>query len=313
MNVFRRLFSQSDPESGQDATPADSPNGLPGEDALADTGSLLEGATRPLPPDEEKSPGFEVTHLSFGQASDVGVVRKNNQDAALSFLATSASSDNRPDFGVFVLADGMGGHHDGEIASAIAARTVISEITRRIYLPLLNDTDERPPLAEVLNDSVEKANDAVVQSVPEGGTTLTAAVILGDLAYIGHVGDSRAYLIHNGRAEQITRDHSYVQRLYELGQLDSEEVSNHVIKNVLYRALGQGDTLEVDVYTKRLPATSFLLLCSDGLWGQVKEHQIVNAVLQHANPQAACAELIRLANLAGGVDNVSAILVQVPR
>jgi protein phosphatase len=127
------------------------------------------------------------------------------------------------------------------------------------------------------------------------------------------VGDSRAYLIHNGKAEQITRDHSYVQRLFELGQLDSDEMSNHVIKNVLYRALGQGESLEVDVYTKRLPAMSFLLLCSDGLWGQVKEQVLVDTICRNSDPQTASAELIRLANMAGGVDNVSAIVIQVPR
>jgi serine/threonine protein phosphatase PrpC len=272
---------------------------------------LRDGTTRPLSPDEETAPGFDLAHLAFGQATDVGTVRKNNQDAALSFLSTSTSSDDRPDMGVFVVADGMGGHHDGEIASAIAARTVITELVRRVYVPLLSGEGDTAPITEALTEAIERANDAVVRSVPEGGTTCTAAVILGDLAYVGHVGDSRAYLIHSGKIEQITRDHSYVQRLYELGQL--EDAANHPIKNVLYRALGQGESLEVDVYTKRLPAMSFLLLCSDGLWGQVRDQDILDIIARHSNAQAACAELIMAANQAGGVDNVSAILVQIPR
>jgi serine/threonine protein phosphatase PrpC len=312
MKALRRIFSQSEHESGK-IEPVPSKNGIESDMDEHGTNPLpLEGITRPLAGDDE-TPALIFAHLMYGQASDQGIVRKNNQDTAHSFLSTCASTDIRPDFGVFIVADGMGGHHDGEIASAIAARTVVNEIVRRVFLPMVSGSDEdRPPIAEALDAAIMKANAEVVRSVPDGGTTLTAAVIIGDLACIGHVGDSRAYLIDQRSAEQITRDHSYVQRLFELGQIDASDTSTHPIKNVLYRALGQTESLEVDISTRRLPAYSHLLICSDGLWGQVKDSEIVRIVNQHDNPQAACLDLIALANQRGGIDNVTAILIKVP-
>jgi PPM family protein phosphatase len=276
----------------------------------APLGGGLEGATRPLP--SEEAPSLVSEHLIFAQASDVGIARQINQDSALSFFATLSSVENRPDFGIFIIADGMGGHHDGERASAVAARTVMIELMRHVYTLMLLDAPDRPPVTEALNDAIIRANTEVINQVPEGGTTLTAAVIVGDLAYIGHVGDSRAYLIHKGIPEQLTRDHSYVQRLYELGQLDQSEVENHLQKNVLYKALGQPDLTEVEVMTRRLPANSTLLICCDGLWGQVRDHEITRIVNENGDLRTACAELIAAANKAGGIDNVSTIIVRIP-
>ncbi|MCC6617170.1 MAG: serine/threonine-protein phosphatase [Anaerolineae bacterium] len=313
MNVFRRLFNSSEADKQLPATePAlDRDVELDSEDeARALAG--LNGATRPLPAEEEP-PALDLRHLMFGQQSDIGMVRKNNQDAIHSFYAISDSVDNRPGFGIFIVADGMGGHHDGEIAASIAARTVLNELIRSLYLPMLAaGDDDRPPIAEAIETAIINANSAVVRGVPEGGTTLTLAVIQDDLVCVGHVGDSRAYLIRGREAEQLTRDHSYVQRLAELGQIDAADASSHLIKNVLYRALGQTEQLEVDIMTRRLPPQSYLLLCSDGLWGQVKEYEIISTVVNNPNPQAACRELIARANASGGVDNVSAILIQVP-
>ena len=311
MNVFRRLFNTSEVDKQPLPTePALDRSELSETDEIALTAP--NGATRPLPMEDEQ-PALELRHLMFGQHSDIGTVRKNNQDAIHSFYAVSESVDNRPSFGIFVLADGMGGHHDGEIASAIAERTVMNELIRSLYLPMLaGGEDERQPITEAIEKAIINANNAVVRGVPEGGTTLTVAVIQDDLACVGHVGDSRAYLIRGREAEQLTRDHSYVQRLAELGQIDAADASSHLIKNVLYRALGQTEQLEVDILTRRLPAQSYLLLCSDGLWGQVKEYEIISTVVNNPNPQAACRELVARANASGGVDNVSAILIQVP-
>ena len=214
---------------------------------------LGDGATRPLPLDSTTSDRNE--QLRFGQATDVGMIRNNNQDAVLSMFHASRSAENRPDFGLFVVADGMGGHHDGEKASATTTRVVAAHVTTNIYLPLLmangKDNEDRPPISEVLIEAVQKANNDVIATVPEGGTTLTAVAVMGDLAYIVHVGDSRVYLITNDSTEQITRDHSLVQRLIELDQLTEEEAAEHPQKNVLYRAIGQSETLEVDAITRR--------------------------------------------------------------
>jgi protein phosphatase len=207
----------------------------------------------------------------------------------------------------------MGGHHDGEKASAMTARTLAAYVTSNIYLPLLDgDADDRPPMTEILVEAVQKANASVISKVPEGGTTLTAVAIIGDLAHIVHVGDSRVYLITKDGLEQITRDHSLVQRLIELDQLTTEEAADHPQKNVLYRAIGQSESLEVDAITRRLPPNSRLLLCSDGLWNQVSDKELGEVVMTHDNPQEACDKLVALANARGGTDNITTILLQIP-
>jgi protein phosphatase len=208
----------------------------------------------------------------------------------------------------------MGGHHDGEKASAITAYAVASYITNHVYMPMLfgeNDA-ERTPITEAMIAAVQKANADIMTKVPDGGTTLTAAAIVGDLAYVVHVGDSRIYLVTKDGLEQITRDHSLVQRLIELDQLTREEANVHPQKNVLYRALGQSENLEVDALTRRLPPNSKLLLCSDGLWNQLNENEIMDIVMKHSNPQEACDKLVALANTHGGSDNITAIILQIP-
>jgi PPM family protein phosphatase len=323
MDLFRRLFSQSEPNS-QEAVSQESPqaaektavsvspNDMILKESVETDSAIADGATRPLPLEAVISAKNE--HLAFGQSTDVGMVRTNNQDSALSLFFTSRSAEERPDFGLFIVADGMGGHHDGEKASAMVARTIATQVTNNIYLPLLagDSTAERPSLTETLISAVQKANADVMVKVPEGGTTLSATTIIGDLAYIVHVGDSRVYLITKDGAEQITRDHSLVQRLKELDQLTDEEALDHPQRNVLYRALGQSEQLEVDAITRRLPPNSRLLLCSDGLWNQVTDKEIGEITMSHDNPQQACDKLVALANTRGGTDNITAILLQIP-
>ncbi|MCU0482180.1 MAG: Stp1/IreP family PP2C-type Ser/Thr phosphatase [Anaerolineae bacterium] len=249
--------------------------------------------------------------ITFGQSSDIGLVRSNNQDAAMSFFFTSATADDRPDFGIFIVADGMGGHHDGEKASAIAAKTVTTHLTQNVYIPILGGNADIPPISEVMVTAVQKANNDIIKHVPEGGTTVTAVGVLGDLAYIAHVGDSRAYLITKDNIEQITRDHSLVQRLIELDQITQDEVHDHPQKNVLYRALGQNDNVEVDISTRRLPPNSRILICSDGLWGLVAEKDLFEIAMNHSDPQQACEKLVALANTNGGTDNITAIILKI--
>ena len=289
------------------------PSSSAGRAAEAET---IEGAvaTRPLPPLETLIPQ-PGQRMRFGQLSDSGMVRGNNQDAVLSLLMSGTSTDDLPDVGLFLVADGMGGHQEGERASAITARVVAQHALSEVVLALLeqrmNDPD-RVSIAEILRGAVQEANDSVNEHIPEGGTTATVAVILGDLAHIAHVGDSRAYLISDDSIEQITRDHSLIQRLIELDQLTPEEAAEHPQRNVLYRAIGQSETLDVDAVTRRLPPCSSLLLCSDGLWNMVSETTLVEVVQKHSDPQQACVELVQIANDRGGPDNISVVLVQMP-
>lgn len=285
-----------------------------GDQASPVTGALepaLDGVTRPLPQEVV----IEVSgsgHAVFAQSTDMGRVRTNNEDSVYSFLATGRSAESTPDFGLFVVADGMGGHSEGERASAIAARTVTNHILREIYLPLFNHEERDAPIAEVITTAIQRANEAVVKELEDGGTTVSAAVLIGDLVYIGHVGDSRIYMINRGKIERITRDHSWVQRLIELDQLTLDEANEHPQKNLLYRALGQSDTLEVDTLMRRLAPNARMLLCSDGLWNQVSDAAILETVNKAGTPQEACAKLIELANEQGGPDNITVILLQLP-
>jgi PPM family protein phosphatase len=284
---------------------------------LAATGDLLlmmgDNATRPLPP-ESAFDYVPLTHVAFSQATDVGRTRTNNQDAVYSFFATGRTSESIPDFGIFVVADGMGGHQDGEKASAIAARLIGEYILKKLYLPLLasESLPNEVPITELLENAIQFANGRVISAVPDGGTTVSACVLLGDRGYFGHVGDSRAYMYNQGSLEKLTRDHSLVQRLIELDQLAPEDAADHPQKNVLYRALGQSDTVEVDTLTRRLPAGSMLVICSDGLWGQISDHAIAETLTRGRPLQETCQKLIQLANASGGVDNVSVVLVKLP-
>ncbi len=290
-----------------DPTPTPLPTGAP---------AIGAQVTRPLPPLDTYTvkPG---KHLIYGLTSDIGQTRTNNQDSLLVFFGTSVSVEERPDLALFAVADGMGGHNHGEQASAVAVRTIGQQLISKLYLTLLvpdeNDLDvDKPTIAEMLNEAIQKANAAVAEQVPEGGTTLTVAAIIGDMVYIGHVGDSRAYLITGDAIEQITRDHSLVQRLVELDQLTPEEAAAHQHRNVLYRAIGQTENLEVDALVRRLPPNSRLLLCSDGLWNLVPEEMLLSIVRAAETPQNACDRLIEVANQRGGLDNITAVLIQAP-
>ena len=266
-----------------------------------------------------KSPATSLVpkHLTVGIAQHVGRVRAHNEDVLLAFTGELAGLESMPHFGLFVVADGMGGHALGEKASGIAARTVAREAMNAIlpFLLALPDADtDRPSLLEIMEDAMNAANRAVFAGVPEGGgTTLTCALLIGEQLVLSHVGDSRAYLITPDSFEQLTRDHSLVQRLQELGQLTAAEAAVHPQRNVLYRAVGQGDGLEVDVESHRVPPGGTLLLCSDGLWGLVPNDRIQAIYRSAPSLQSACEALVAAANSAGGPDNITALMVQLPK
>jgi len=278
----------------------------------------LLGLGKPSPSPSPPSPSVAAPtrpRLKVGWATDVGEVRRHNEDAALIITAAHDGDDGVPALGLFVLADGMGGHQAGEVASSLAARIVAHHVLGQFYLPTLVSKErntEQPALSEVLVDAVQMANRAVAERVPGGGTTLTCALMLGPRVYIAHVGDSRAYVVMEGELDQITHDHSLVDRMVELGQLTRQEAALHPQKNVLYRAVGQKGVLEVDTYVRTIPQGGRLLLCSDGLWSMVSEAEMIRIVTTSPSLQAACDGLVTAANEAGGRDNITAILVEPP-
>lgn len=255
-----------------------------------------------------------VGAITVGSAQSTGIERNHNEDSLLVFLGNAGGHAPIPNFGLFVVADGMGGHRAGEIASSVSVRSVTRRLMEEVFLRLFNHEmlEDMPPIQDIMRAALEDANRQVVDVVPGGGTTLTTIVMLGQQLTIGHVGDSRAYIIQDGAFELLTRDHSLVERLRELGQLSKEEAENHPQRNVLYRAIGQGESLEVDVDTYHMPQNAELLICSDGLWGVVEEEDILNIIHTANAPQEACERLVSAANEAGGPDNITAVLVHFP-
>ncbi len=252
--------------------------------------------------------------IIVGASQSTGLERDHNEDAQLVIKGDSAGAEPLPEFGLFMVADGMGGHRSGEVASNISIRSVARKLMEETILHILDldSPNDMLPLQELLHDALDEANSAVVEQVPGGGTTMTAVLLLGSQMTIGHVGDSRAYSINNGQIEILTRDHSLVERLKELGQLTAEEAESHPQRNVLYRAIGQGANLEIDVFTTTAPKGGHLLICSDGLWGVVPDPQIKHVVNDAPHPQIACEQLVQAANLAGGPDNISVVIVRFP-
>jgi len=251
--------------------------------------------------------------LLVGTGTTVGRVRDHNEDTILAFSGILVDNNREQSFGIFVVADGMGGYEYGEVASSVAARTFSEYMLGKLYAPMMGagNAQLEDSILEIMEDAVKAANRAVIANAPGAGTTLTAALMVGEQVTIAHVGDSRGYFIFpDGRMQQLTQDHSLVQRLQDLGQLTREEAQIHPQRNVLYRALGQSEPFRPDINTFQLPHPGNLLLATDGLWGLVPDGDIFRIVNAGKNPSIACHELCEAANAAGGPDNSSVILVE---
>ena len=248
--------------------------------------------------------------LQIGLASHPGCVRERNEDTCLAFHFSLAQHGEPPfPVGLFIVADGMGGHSLGEQASALACKLAAEYIIRQVCLPLLapsSDQSDRPPINEVLETSVHIAHEAVMRQLTEAGTTLTVALLLGDGIYIAHVGDSRAYLGEPSGLQALTRDHSMAARLLEMGQATAEEMQAQ--RNILYRALGRGPHIEPDVVYHSLKQGQYLLLCCDGLWGELSDPEMAEIVNAAPTPDIACQHLVAQAKEKGGEDNITVIL-----
>ena len=226
--------------------------------------------------------------VSIGAATDIGQVREGNED---SFLVVAP---------LYAVADGMGGHRGGEVASSLALETVQGMFER-----------EEGSLA----DQVVEANRAVFdrsqndRSVSGMGTTLTAALVDGSRVHLVHVGDSRAYLLRGGELAQLTEDHTLVHRMVMEGEISQEEAETHPHRSILTRALGVDESVQVDEGDVEVSDGDRLLLCTDGLTGMVPEGQIREILLESADPQEAVEKLVKVANRAGGIDNITAVIL----
>ncbi|HQR46787.1 MAG TPA: Stp1/IreP family PP2C-type Ser/Thr phosphatase [Thermoanaerobaculia bacterium] len=251
-----------------------------------------------------------MTLHAFG-LTDVGRKRKHNEDA---YLVDAER-------GLFVVADGMGGHAAGEVASRITVESM------QEFIASSDDaTDSSWPFGQGnraasggnrLTAAVEKANEKVMRAVasrPElkgMGTTVVAALVEAQRATLVHVGDSRAYLFRDGELRRLTDDHSWVQEQVNAGILSEDEAKSHPLKNVVTRALGGSPHVSVDLIEVPLRPGDRFLLCSDGLTGMVGDEEIHAFFEAEPSPEGAVRKLVELANERGGVDNVTAIVVDV--
>lgn len=262
--------------------------------------------------------------------SDAGREREKNEDW---FYLRVVQSLQEELSGLFVVADGMGGHMAGEVASQLAVETLESEFSRSPRATRKLDAKARQawiegkdvstlladaPIMAAIREAVQRANRVVydyTQHYPDraydAGSTVTMAVIKGWTAYIANVGDSRTYLLREGRLQPLTTDHSLVAGLVAAGRIQPDEIYTHPQRNVVYRSLGGDPQVEVDLTRQALQPGDQLLLCSDGLWEMVRDPEMTTLLEGAPDVWAACERLVQTANEHGGEDNITAIVVRV--
>ncbi|MEB3188348.1 MAG: Stp1/IreP family PP2C-type Ser/Thr phosphatase [bacterium] len=249
-----------------------------------------------------------------GHCSDVGLLRQGNEDSLAVFDLSFTTQSNTTGVGLYIVADGMGGVNAGEVASGIAV-DAITAVMQEAVSRLADDAEPGRQIQDALQNAVKEANTRIYETgrlnreLAGMGTTVTAALVFGQTVHVGHVGDSRAYLINRSGIEKISRDHSLVGRLIEIGQITPEQAATHPQRNLIYRSLGTYPNVEVDIYQRQFKIGDWLLLCSDGLTGHLLDEELMDVVLQTADPNLAARKLVNLANQRGGEDNITVVLV----
>lgn len=309
-------------------TDADTRPGLPaldeGQDASADAGrAFIANGRRYLVTEivREVSPFPYGPHVSVAGLAHVGQTRagETNEDSFGSLVINLSHDSRRLPLAFAIVADGLGGHASGQDASRLVTRLVIERLTTLLGLPLVAPLGVSLPPDEVVESALREvvmvANDAVYQANVQGagdmGSTLVAAVIVGETAWIANVGDSRAYALDADSLRRVTSDHSLVEQLILSGMIEPEERYSHPQRNRIFRSLGGGPTVEVDIYTQRLRPGMRLLLCSDGLWEMTRDDELERILRAETDPFKACQALIESANRNGGEDNITAVVAQV--
>lgn len=236
--------------------------------------------------------------------TDVGRCRKINQDELLV----------DPSRGLFAVADGMGGHAAGEVASQMAIEVVADTMAAVLDTADLDPGEVGQKLENAFRDSNRKICDSVLtRDEWRGmGTTIVAMVARGTSAVIGHVGDSRAYLLRDGELIRLTSDHSWVNEQVKMGVLSDDEAQRHPMRNIVTRALGNRAELEVDLKQQEIQAGDTYLLCSDGLNTMLSDAEIQRTLEESPDAEVACRKLVESANSRGGEDNVTVVVMRVP-
>lgn len=240
--------------------------------------------------------------LTYAAKTDVGMIRSGNEDN----FAVEANATR----GIFIVADGMGGHAAGEVASEMAVQIVIREVKD---VHSVTDGSATKTLGEALKHANRAIHDRTITEVDKQGMGTTASVLLlADARYlIGQVGDSRVYLLRDGALKQLTKDHSYVQEQVDLGNLTPEQARYHPYSNVITRCVGASPEVEPDMYAGEAKTGDVFLVASDGLTGMVDDRRLRDLLMSRAEPKRKVESLISEANGRGGLDNITAIIVHV--
>lgn len=238
--------------------------------------------------------------MIVGASTDIGIVRQINQDSM--FVSKNSA------FPLFIVADGMGGHKAGEVASEMAVSIITTSLSSRLM-----DDDVIVNIEKEILDSIKKANrellnhSQVIEDCNGMGTTITLGYIKDAKLYVGHVGDSRAYIIRNEELKQITDDHSLVNELLKNGDISIEEAMKHPQKNVITRAVGTNEDICIDINSFELKENDIILFCSDGLTNMIEEHELKDLFIGIEDLQEACDSAVSLAKDKGGRDNITVI------
>lgn len=233
-----------------------------------------------------------------GFLTDVGNYRSLNEDY-LDYFITD-------DYSAFVIADGMGGHNAGEVASKMAVDNILKFIKENI---------DKYPMSEIIIEAFKKANNIIYEyscknvTMNGMGTTVAACLIANNLIHIANVGDSSCFFIDDSGIRKITKDHSLVQQLLDEGSITEEQAMHHPNKNIITRAVGTSKDLEVDLYDLSNNKYKYIVLCTDGLSNEVEKEEIYKIVASSQDVNEACKELINLAKERGGKDNISVLIV----
>jgi serine/threonine protein phosphatase PrpC/ribosomal protein L40E len=255
--------------------------------------------------------------FQFGFASHEGMVREVDEDSVLVLSTTSLCEGlPAPAVSFFAVCDGIGGAAAGEIASKIAVQALAERLMETLFLPILKgEALLSETVVELLKQAVEYANQNILayrqQNDLDMGCTLTCALLIGQQVWVANLGDSRTYLMRDDELQQISKDHSLVAGLLAAGMIEADDVFTHPQRNIILRSLGDKANVVVDVFAEVVLPGDRLLLCCDGLWEMVRPPEIIHTLTTLIDPQAASDELVRLANLAGGEDNISVIVINV--
>jgi serine/threonine protein phosphatase PrpC len=264
-------------------------------------------------------------HLVAASDSDAGDVRRSepNEDSTLVLMLERVHESQAVPAGVFIIADGLGGHDNGQVASHLTISIIAERMVRELLgTPLAAEKagetreatkpHDEDALVSLLQSTIEDANTAICEvnqrDKTDMGSTITGFMAVGDYAYILNVGDSRTYMVRGGQIYQLTTDHSLVGQLVAGGLIQPEDVYTHPQRSQIFRSLGDKLNVQIDIFKQQLHPGDILLGCSDGLWEMVRNPQIESILNNASDPQTACTQLLEAANTNGGEDNISAVV-----